>query len=173
MRHALIAFAFVLNAPLSAGADEVPCDDAPYDQLDFWVGEWNAQWDVSDDQVGRGTNSITQDEYRNCVITERFESEILRGVSISAYDSQLGQWRQMWMDDNGGIYALLGGPGGPDDEFEFVLETVRHTDDVRRSRMIWQDVTADAFVWRWQTRDSDEEPWRDAWLIRYTRAPAQ
>ena len=37
--------------------------------------------------------------------------------------------------------------------------------------MIWEDVTPDAFVWRWQARQADGG-WRDQWVIRYRRRGA-
>ena len=34
--------------------------------------------------------------------------------------------------------------------------------------MIWQDVTPDALVWRWQQRQ-DDGSYTDAWVINYKR----
>ncbi len=31
--------------------------------------------------------------------------------------------------------------------------------------MIWQDVKADSFVWRWQNRAKETDAWADSWVI--------
>jgi hypothetical protein len=35
--------------------------------------------------------------------------------------------------------------------------------------MIWQDVKADDFIWRWQRKAKAEDAWADSWVIHYRR----
>ena len=64
-----------------AGLRSVPCAD----DLDFWVGEWDARWDG-----GHGTNTVTS-ELDGAVILERFDGRpgtTLRGLSVSVFDAR-------------------------------------------------------------------------------------
>lgn len=148
-----------------------PCSSAEHRALDFWVGEWRAEWDLSGHKA-TGTNVITRDEYGDCVITERFRYDdgSFRGFSVSTYRAAERQWRQTWMDDQGGYFDLVGGPtkGAGHD---FMLENKRIGESAPFRRMIFQDVRWDSFTWRWQGRNSADEPWVYNWVIRYSRKP--
>jgi hypothetical protein len=148
-----------------------PCSTAEYRQLDFWVGDWVATWTNANGSQGTGRNRITRDEYGPCVITERFTADdgSLRGFSISTYFGGAREWRQTWMDDQGGYFDLFGGPSTTPGQ-RFVLETYRRRPEARYGRMIFEDVQPDSFTWRWQGRATADAPWADLWVIRYTRA---
>jgi hypothetical protein len=151
-----------------------PCSGEESRQLDFWVGDWHAEWDNPDGSIGRGENRVSRDEYGDCVIYERFIAYDfpgvgrIHGMSISNYFAATSNWRQTWVDDQGGYFALSGGPV-EDEDHVFELINKRPTDAFPHLRMIWQDVTGDAFTWRWQGRASIDEDWADRWVIRYTR----
>ena len=75
-------------------------------ELDFWLGSWDARWEGGD-----GTNDITR-ELGGKVVVERFEgrpSLELTGLSVSVFDAEADLWRQTWVDDQGGYFALTGG----------------------------------------------------------------
>lgn len=148
-----------------------PCSTAEYRELDFWVGEWIAEWKNPDGTSGTGRNSITKDEYGQCVIFERFRADdgSLKGMSVSTYFKPAGEWRQTWMDDQGGYFDLYGGPS-TEPRQRFQLETYRRRPMAPHLRMVWEDVERDRFTWRWQGRKSAEEPWTDRWVITYRRA---
>lgn len=151
-----------------ASAPPPPCTGPEYRTLDFWVGDWDAL-----DQQGQviGTNRITRDEYGDCVITEHFVSPQLKGHSVSIYRPGPKQWRQVWVDNQGGFFDLVGGPvTGGDHIFEF--ENKRPVETMPYQRMIWQDVKPDSFIWRWQRRAKPDEPWADSWVIHYRRKGA-
>lgn len=167
---------FAASASLSAGANAQsntapqtpPCSGEEYRQLDFWVGDWHAEWDNGDGTIGTGENHITRDEYGDCVIYERFSGGF-EGMSVSMYHAPIGMWRQSWVDNTGGYFALVGGPGGENDDFDFMVENTRLSDTAPYLRMTWEDVTDNSFTWRWQGRASEDEEWADRWVIRYTR----
>ncbi len=80
-------------------------------ELDFWLGSWHARW-----EGGEGTNTLTR-EFGGKVIVERFEgrpSMELTGFSVSVFDADADLWRQTWVDDQGGYFALRGGSEGGD-----------------------------------------------------------
>ncbi|HFB54419.1 MAG TPA: hypothetical protein ENJ46_00725, partial [Hellea balneolensis] len=86
-----------------------PCSSAEYRQLDFWVGTWDLEWDAGNGKKGHGTNTITHSPYGDCVITENFDgapSLQFKGMSVSMYHNRYQTWRQTWVDDQGGYYAL-------------------------------------------------------------------
>lgn len=172
-----IALAVLLaTASIDARAQEqtaAPCSGPEYRQLDFWVGDWDAEWDNADGSIGAGRNRISRDEFGDCVIYERFSTDQFspngyRGMSVSMFHAPVGQWRQTWVDDQGGYFALVGGPveGEP---YSFEVVNTRITETAPHLRMIWQDVEENSFVWRWQIRRSEDEEWTDQWYIRYTR----
>lgn len=168
----LIAMLTLFIAPTaiahSQAATPVPCSTDEYRQLDFWVGEWNASWKNPDGSPGNGTNKITKDEYGSCVIFERFSMPGFKGMSVSTYHAALGKWRQTWVDDQGAYLALVGGPSD-DEDIHFKLELSRQSDNAPYLRMIWQNVSEDAFVWRWQNKQGEDGEWQDAWVINYER----
>jgi hypothetical protein len=185
MRMSLAAFAGLSRvAAPSAGAQTVPappasppCSAPEYRQLDFWVGEWDLEFDQAPGQpMGRARNTIRKDEYDGCAIVERFVQPggaagggDYLGTSYSSWDPQIGKWRQMWVDNGGATFVLTGGPvQGADHVFELVTTEPRGASGATVRRMIWQDVSADALVWRWQSRQPDGS-WQDTWVLRYKR----
>ena len=175
MPKRLVLAAAALCAAGSAHAQTPPsappsCADATYRQFDFWVGDWDLSFDNGNGQVGHAANHITKDEFGGCVIAEHFQQPDTgyKGASWSIYDGPTGKWRQTWVDNQGGVFVLTGGPvtGQP---YAFELKTV----DVRGptktfKRMIWQDVTPDSLTWRWQSLEPDGS-WKDAWVLKYQR----
>ena len=180
MFRRIAAFAALTALPSAAAAQTPvapPCSAPEYRQLDFWVGEWDLEFDQAPGQpVGRATNTITREEFGACVIVERFVQPggaagggDYIGTSYSMWDAQTRQWRQMWVDNGGSVFVLTGGPvTGEDHVFQFTTTEPRGGQTPTIRRMIWQDVTADSLVWRWQSRQADGS-WSDLWVLNYTR----
>ena len=169
MVSALTAGVLALLLSMQAAGNPRPCSEPEYRQLDFWVGEWALEYDRGDGTTGTASNSITKDEYGNCVIVERFAMPNgYKGTSYSIYDREKKQWRQMWVDNGGGTFTLVGGPTeGKDHRFEFrTLEPTGREKLMRR--MIWEDVQPDSLTWRWQSLQSDDA-WKDEWVLNYRR----
>ena len=166
------SFLFLFASLVSPHAS--PCDTAPEArQLDFWLGTWELTWPggqggTPEGETGRGTNTITK-MLGGCVVHERFASESgFEGASVSVYHPRSGEWRQTWVDNQGG-YLLF--TGGLTDE-GMVLRTAPFTNgqgERQISRMTWRNVTADALDWHWQRSTDDGATWTDQWVIRYTR----
>jgi hypothetical protein len=99
------------------------------------------------------------------VTEEHFEGGPLNGHSVSTYLVRSKNWRQTWVDNQGGYIDLEGGPDGMGN---FVLTTLGRPGSAAASRMVFTDIKPDSFTWRWQaTRDG--KTWIDNWIIRYTR----
>jgi len=136
------------------------------DALDFWVGEWTCTWDG-----GRGANTITR-ELDDHVVVERFacfEPERWTGLSVSVHDGRRG-WRQTWVDSTGNYWALVGDPHP--DGFSFSFSVAELDEDGREvvKRMVFSDIEADRFAWRWERSYDDGASWESLWTIDYRRA---
>ena len=146
------------------------CSAAEFRQLDFWIGVWDVRWDATTGQAaGSGTNTITR-QLGNCVVLEQFDggptTKGLIGHSVSTYHVSPRLWRQTWVDNQGGYFALTGGPaeGG-----RFILENTRLSENAPYLRMVFEKISADSLTWRWQRSRDKGVNWDDAWVIYYTR----
>ncbi|MGD9967476.1 MAG: hypothetical protein AB7Q23_10110 [Hyphomonadaceae bacterium] len=145
------------------------CADPRFREMDFWVGEWEVQWDATPSlPAGVGRNTVTR-ELGVCVIQERFEggpaTQGLVGHSVSTFHRQVGQWRQTWVDNKGGYFALVGGRQGD----QFVLESTRISEQMPQVRMVFEDITDTSLTWRWQRSTDGGATWADEWVIYYSR----
>ena len=130
--------------------------------LDFWIGQWALTWDG-----GHGTNTVTR-EMDGHVITERFqavEPEPFGGLSVSVLGAD-GVWRQTWVDSTGAYLDLVGVE--VDGRISFQRETTVGG-VAATQRMVWLDVTLDAFRWQWQRSGDGGATWEVAWEIDYRR----
>lgn len=165
MRYLIVMGALAFTAPAMAAepaAPPPPCQGAPFQQMDFWQGDWNATW-----KGGTGSNHITK-TYGGCVIEEHFDGTPgmhLKGHSVSTYFAPAKEWRQTWVDNEGSYIDLRGGPDG---KGGFVLTTIHDSGKPPRARMIFEDIKKDSFTWRWQ-HFKDGKVWEDNWVIHYTR----
>jgi hypothetical protein len=135
---------------------------AEYGQLDFWLGHWECRW-----EGGQGTNRIEK-ILGGRVVFEQFDGRPgmnLQGRSWSVHDSAMGKWRQTWVDNEGTYLDLVGGKEGD----RFVLLLVRLTEETPFKRMIFQNITREAFDWHWQASADRGKSWSDGWYIRYRR----
>ena len=130
--------------------------------LDFWLGNWTCTWDG-----GNGRNAITK-ELRGLVVVERFESlepERWSGMSLSVFDERHG-WRQTWVDSTGNYWAFRGSPHA--EGFSFSVTEVEDGREFAK-RMVFSDIEADRFRWRWERSGDGGTPWEPLWTIDYQR----
>lgn len=129
-------------------------------RLDFWIGDWDVTW-----PGGRGRNNVHWD-LGGHVVVERFTSPGLTGMSVSTFDATGGKWRQTWVDDQGGYLDFTGG-------FEngrMVLSRVAVENGKKvHQRMVWFNVTEDAFDWSWERSEDGGATWKVVWPIHYAR----
>jgi hypothetical protein len=148
---------------------QAPCSTPEFRQMDFWLGTWDAYY--SADAAAPGGRNVITRAYGGCVIQEDFDggaqAQGLIGHSVSTYHAQAGRWRQTWVDNQGGYFALVGGPEGD----RFVLVNHRLSDNAPVQRMVFEDITPRSFTWRWQASADAGATWTDSWVIYYRRRP--
>src|SRR5215813_7687686 len=84
-------------------ARPIPCDQNPvYQKLDFWVGEW----DVFDIKSGQkdGFNRIEK-TLKGCALIENWTeaTDGSEGKSLFYVERATSQWKQVWVEDSGGM----------------------------------------------------------------------
>jgi len=87
----------------TASTKPLPCNQNPaYHKLDFWIGDW----DVFDRKSGQkdGTNRIEK-ILKECAILENWTeaSDGSEGKSLFYFQRATGEWKQVWVEDSGGI----------------------------------------------------------------------
>lgn len=82
-----------------------PCKDSEnHRAFDFWVGTWDVK--VNDQQAGVNEIKLILGD---CVLFENWESAgEYSGKSFNYYDASQGHWRQIWVDDRGGVIEFTG-----------------------------------------------------------------
>jgi hypothetical protein len=132
--------------------------------LDFWLGHWVCSW-----EGGGGRNAVTK-EFGGQVVVERFEAstpEPWTGMSLSVFDARGGHWRQTWVDSSGNYWAFRDSPHA--EGFSFAVTEVEEDQEVEK-RMVFFDIAADAFRWRWERSEDAGATWDLLWTIDYRRA---
>jgi hypothetical protein len=86
-------------------SNRYPCLNNPKNrEFDFWLGEWNVT------ALGQpaGSNDI-QLILGGCVLFENWTSVSgTSGKSFNFYDANEDHWRQIWVDDTGGVVEFTG-----------------------------------------------------------------
>ena len=80
--------------------------------FDFWVGHWDLTWDEGDGNKGKGVNYV-EATLGGKVIQENFEATKgqsigFLGTSLSVFNPQKKQWKQTWVDNQGGYLLFYG-----------------------------------------------------------------
>jgi hypothetical protein len=163
------ATALALFAALAAHGQAPPkgCDTPESRQMDFWIGEWDAEY-VQGGVKAKSRNRVTK-VLDGCAIFEEFTGApgiALDGRSYSVFDRAAGQWKQTWVDNSGAYLDFVGGE--VDGNRAFTREFQRQGKTVRQ-RMVFTHVTRDAFKWLWQRSDDLGATWKTTWEIDYRR----
>lgn len=145
-------------------AEEIPQER----QFDFWLGEWDVTWGEGE----RGSNRV-ESILDGRVIQENFDgnpSMPFRGMSLSVYKARLGKWQQTWVDNEGNYWHFSG-------EFKDG-RMILSTEDLIEGkkvllRMVFYNISADRFDWKWQRSGDGGQTWQTRWEITYTRKPAR
>ena len=96
----------VFLAALEAmNAARYPCkSSADHRAFDFWIGEW----DVTMNGAAAGENHVYP-ILEGCVLFENWTSSTgSTGKSFNFYDRGEGMWKQVWIDDRGGVLEFTG-----------------------------------------------------------------
>jgi hypothetical protein len=128
--------------------------------FDFWLGEWDCTF-----ANGSAVNRITR-ILGDQVIHEDFRSAGLNGQSVSVFDEQRQLWMQTWVDDQNGYLLFV----GQRDVERMILVGRRPDGALNGMRMVWDEITGDAFSWDYQKQSADGA-WSSQWKIAYRRRP--
>jgi len=140
--------------------------------FDFWIGDWSATWKNPDGSTGKGRNHVTR-TLDGKVIEEQFEEDpadpppVLRGHSVSVLQQATGSWRQAWVDNQGGYFSFTASVEG--DKRIFATDLRADGDQVKGQRMVFRDITHDAFTWDWEGTSDGGKTWKLLWQIAYRR----
>jgi hypothetical protein len=123
----------------SASEPEKPaaCSAPPFQQFDFWVGDWDA-FEVDNPDTPVAHNRVTR-ILGGCVLLEVYEgTNGMIGQSFSIYDPTRKVWHQSWVTNRGELLVIEGGIRAG----EMVLSGVDRTKDgkSRRVRGTWKSV---------------------------------
>jgi Protein of unknown function (DUF1579) len=152
------------------------CSTPEHRQMDFWLGDWDAlvrspKAPGSEEWLeARGSNHITRGD-NGCSVVEDFHaagpSQPWTGRSVSQFSPRQGKWRQTWVDESNAYLAFTGGPEGKD--FALYGEAFAQKGVERQMRMVFSNIRADAFSWRWEATTDGGKTWSPQILIEYTR----
>jgi hypothetical protein len=148
------------SVPAAGPAKAGGCTALPYQQFDFWVGDWDAfEMGKPDGPVAR--TRVTR-ILGGCVLLEIYEGTSgVTGQSFSIYDATRKVWHQSWVTNRGGLLAIEGGIRAGD----MVLSGSDRTKDGRKRlvRGTWKPM--EGVVQETAVRSTDGgktwEPWFD------------
>ncbi len=111
----VFAFVFLLAAALKAqspGPIPHPCNTRPESkQFDSWIGQWDVTpWKVAAPTAAQqmGVNDV-HPLLEHCAVSENWKgARGGEGKSYNYYDTNLGKWRQVWVDDSGSVLDYTG-----------------------------------------------------------------
>ena len=165
----LVFLALPLLAQTTSTPAPTPCDGFQQKQFDFWIGEWDLTWPGEKaGEVGHGTNNIKR-IMDGCVVQENFsggDSMHLRGMSLSAFDSRSGRWKQTWVDNEGGYLDFVGEL--KDGQMILQREAIRNGEKILQ-RMVWKNITVGEMDWSWEASRDGGKTWQVNWPIHYKR----
>lgn len=144
----------------------------PETYFDFWVGEWEVSWEEGEDSVGKGINTIEK-ILDDTVIRENFrilegQNAGFKGTSISVYQKRSETWRQAWADNQGGYFDFRGSLDGNKRIFQ-TADRVMDDGSKMTQRMVFYDISKDAFTWDWEASNDGGDTWTLNWRIYYKR----
>ena len=139
--------------------------------FDFWIGTWDLTWKDPDGTTATGRNIITK-ILDGAVIQENFtglsgQAKGYKGQSNSVLDSRTGMWKQTWVDNQN---AYLPFTGGADGENRFFEHEFMKNGKLQKGKMIFRNITKNAFVWDWMKSIDGGTSWKIEWSINYQRA---
>lgn len=171
LRRCLIGLALAAGLPTMAQTSATaaaPCQSAEYRQFDFWIGRWEV---FGPDGKKAGDNRIEAID-GGCALLERWSGRGgFSGTSLNSWDAATKQWRQHWVDNQGGLLRLAGGLQGR----RMVLSGSAPHDGkpgvTLRERIGWTPQPDGSVRQHWERSADDGRSWRTVFDGRYVRLP--
>jgi hypothetical protein len=163
----LLVAAF-LAAAASLAPPHVVQESKPMSHVEefaFWIGEWECR-----DPAGNvaGTNRI-EATLDGRVLHEHWSgTNGSRGESFNIKAADTGKWHQTWVDDEGSLLLL---DGGPADDGSMLLEGARPAADgvTVRHRIRWTPRDDGTVQQTWTVSKNGGEQWTTVVDLTYTR----
>ena len=138
-----------------------------YRDMDFWIGTWDtAPW--SSPPGTRNARNVIQPLLGGCLLLENYSGPGYEGKSFNYFDSNLKQWRQLWVDQTGIISDVVGGMR--DGRIELVGEGFNPRGVKITRRMTLFPVATDTVHQIWEVSNDGGATWTRIVDMRYTRA---
>lgn len=180
LQRALITLVFAMSMSAAFAQDEggdsdgaaaekpprYPCRESEQHRaFDFWVGTW----DVSFQGEHAGVNQIEL-ILGDCVLFENWTSAggNYNGKSFNYYDSAEGHWRQIWIDDRGGVIEFTGEVR--DGAMYYTATTNKRSDGSKVKHKLTFTTNDDGSVQQlWEQSGDDGENWQTVWDGHYVK----
>ena len=172
MKKSTLLLLFIITS-LSAFAQsnqakKCRCCEGAYQDFAFWVGEWEVYDSAGTKHLGDNSIQFVQD---SCVMQENWSSgsSPYTGTSYNFYDAATSQWRQVWVDNQGGNLDIK---GGLDDQGRMVLSSEEQTDKEGKkyqNRIIWTLLPDGRVQQLWQTTYDQGQTWTSVFNGYYKR----
>jgi len=145
-------------------AERYPCEKNPKNrEFDFWVGSWNVT--MQGQQAGRNEIELILGD---CVLFENWTgARGSTGKSFNYYDAAEGHWRQIWVDDRGGVIEFT---GQVRDGVMYYTATTNNPDGSELEHKLTFSQNDDGSVrqhWE-QSKDGGDE-WQTVWDGHYVK----
>ncbi len=144
---------------------------APPTDFDFWVGKWKLDGLSYPPGGGQPTPTHSTNHIEKIlddrVVHENFVGPDLKGQSWTVYTPGSKLWRQTWVDNQGGYIVLTGQRKGDTVTLVTIPNPARPNGS---NRMIFTDIKADSFTWKWEGSTDGGKTWQPSWVINYKRA---
>ena len=141
------------------------CCTESHNEFNFWLGAWEV---FNGDKLA-GYNTITMQQ-DSCVLVERWRSATgnFTGTSYNFYDGSSEQWKQLWIDNQGGQLELSGGIMNG----EMVMYTGEMTNQNKEryvNRITWTPYDDGTVRQHWETSTDQGTSWHTAFDGLYKR----
>jgi hypothetical protein len=143
-----------------------PCTAAEYRQFDFWLGHWEV---FTPDGKKAGENTIEAID-GGCALIERWRGNGgFSGTSLNSWDRGARQWRQHWVDNQGGLLRLAGALDGARMVLAGADAHPGKPGVTLRQRITWTPLPGGEVQQVWQTSEDDGARWTTVFDGRYRR----
>lgn len=158
--------ALYCNAMAQTPPPQPPCSAVEHRQFDFWIGRWEV---FTPDGKKAGENTIEAID-GGCALIERWQGGGgFTGTSLNSWDAQARQWRQHWIDNQGGLLRLAGGLEGRSMVLASAEPDPKRPGSTLRQRIRWT-LQADGTVRQhWETSPDNGATWATAFDGRYVK----
>ncbi|KAA0226049.1 hypothetical protein EDS67_21025 [candidate division KSB1 bacterium] len=187
--HCPLLFAFaslfaVAPALAQTGSAFPPaCQSAEARQFDFWLGEWNIVQEILQaDGTWLKLDAATKVSRAldGCALLESWEgkvlffwegmktAELLRGMSVRAYDAEKKKWSLHWMDTRHPQFAVFEGSFA-NGIGTFLRATTTAQHQPRLTRIMFSEITASSVRWELAISTDAGANWQPLWVMNMQR----